>query len=114
MELITPEIRAALLANGRRAADDDDFDPMPVVKFFTPDANSTWLLTEVDPDDPDILYGLCDLGMGCPEFGSVSLRELQEFKGLLGMPIERDLYFQPKYPISVYIANAMAARHIAA
>jgi hypothetical protein len=30
-----------------------------VVKLFTPDAACTWLLTELDPDDPDIAFGLC-------------------------------------------------------
>ena len=28
-------------------------DHKPVVKLFTPDAGRTWLLTEIDPDDPD-------------------------------------------------------------
>nr|WP_305910383.1 DUF2958 domain-containing protein [Methylomarinum sp. Ch1-1]MDP4523085.1 DUF2958 domain-containing protein [Methylomarinum sp. Ch1-1] len=23
------------------------------------------------PDDPDIAFGLCELGMGCPELGNV-------------------------------------------
>jgi hypothetical protein len=38
----------------------------PVVKLFTPDAGTTWLLTEIDPDDPDRAFGLCDLGSGFP------------------------------------------------
>ena len=42
---------------------------LPVVKLFTPDVNATWLLTELDPEDPDISFGLCDLGVGCPELG---------------------------------------------
>lgn len=29
--------------------------------FFTPDAQCTWLLTEIDPDD-GLTFGLCDLG----------------------------------------------------
>lgn len=69
MELITAEIRGALFANGRRAAQGEDIDPLPVVKLFTPDANATWLLTEVDVEDPDILFCLCDLGVGSPELG---------------------------------------------
>ena len=44
-KLITDEQRAQLLANGRQSLDNDDFDPPPVVKLFTPDAGATWLLT---------------------------------------------------------------------
>jgi len=29
-------------------------DFYPVVKLFTPDANATWLLTEIDPEEEDI------------------------------------------------------------
>jgi len=33
---------------------------------------ATWLLTEVDPEDPTtFVYGLCKLGMGEPKIGSV-------------------------------------------
>ena len=42
-----------------------DIDFKPVVKLFTPDAQCTWLLTELGNDD--IAYGLCDLGMGIPD-----------------------------------------------
>lgn len=41
MYLITETQRAQLLANGRRSLDNDDFDPPPVVKLFTPDAAAT-------------------------------------------------------------------------
>ena len=39
------------------------------MKLFTPDANATWLLTELDPVEPDRAFGLCDLGLGYPELG---------------------------------------------
>jgi len=50
-----------------------DFEP--VVKLFTADGNATWLLTELNPDR-DLAFGLCDLGLGEPELGYVSLHEL--------------------------------------
>ncbi|WP_435528456.1 DUF2958 domain-containing protein [Mesorhizobium shangrilense] len=53
-----------------------EIDFEPIAKLFTPDAGATWLLTELDPDDPDIACGLCDLGMGSPELGYVYLSEL--------------------------------------
>ena len=45
-----------------------DIDFKPVVKLFTPDAQCTWLLTELGNDD--IAFGLCDLGLGTPELDS--------------------------------------------
>ena len=51
-------------------------DFFPVVKLFTPDANATWLLTELDPVDEDCAFGLCDLGLGFPELGYASLNEI--------------------------------------
>ena len=49
-----------------------------------PDAGATWLLTEIDPDDHDHVFGLCDLGLGMPEIGWVSLGELAAVLGRLG------------------------------
>lgn len=91
--LFTQIIRQKLLANGARSAAGEHIDPVPVVKLFTPDANATWLLTEIDPDNPDIAFGLCDLGLGCPELGSVSLKEIERLRGPLGLPVERDRHY---------------------
>lgn len=74
-------------------------DHKPVVKWFTPDAGCTWLITELKGD---LAFGLCDLGLGLTELGFVSVSELLSVRGRLGLPIERDLSFEAKYPISVY------------
>ncbi len=58
-ELIPADLREIMLANGRRSAAGEVCDSPPVVKLFTPDANATWLLSEIDPDCPDIAFGLC-------------------------------------------------------
>lgn len=58
------------------------------------------------------LFGLCDLGFGFPELGSVSLAELERVKGRLGLGIERDLYFAARFPLSVYAESARFAGHI--
>lgn len=87
-------------------------DPKPVVKVFTPDAGATWLLTEIDPDNPDIAFGLGDLGLGCPELGYVSLTELGAVRGRLGLPVELDRYFRADKPLSAYAAAARAAGRI--
>ena len=118
MKLITDSLTEKLLANGRaqRAAmdkGDDALDFKPVVKLFTPDAQCTWLLTELDPDG-GLAFGLCDLGMGEPELGYVSLFELQSVRGQLGLPIERDLHFEADKAISAYAEEAHQLRRIVA
>ena len=118
MKLITEAQQRQLLENGRKQRDltstDEMFDPMPVVKLFTPDANATWLLTEADPDEPDILFGLCDLGLGHPELGSVSFTEIRQVRGQLNLPVERDRGFQADKTLSEYAKLAYQQRRIVA
>jgi hypothetical protein len=103
-DLLTVADRVTLLVNALA----NERDHMPVVKIFTPDAGATWLLSESDPDDPDRLFGLCDLGLGCPELGYVSLKELTALRGPLGLPVERDKHFVGAKPLSVYADDARA------
>ncbi len=110
--LITDVQRAQLLSNGRQSLTDEGFDPPPVVKLFTPDAGATWLLTEIDPDDEDHMFGLCDLGLGFPELGYVSLAELMSVRGRLGLLVARDLHFTASKPISAYAREARLAGRI--
>lgn len=102
MTLITAEQRAQLLANGQARAEGRDIDPPPVVKLFTPDAHATWLLTELDPADADTAYGLCDLGIGMPEKGTVKLSDLATIVGPLKRPLLRDLHFRATRTLSEY------------
>ena len=95
MILFTTEILDALHANGEATAkamlDEDGWhpDPEPVVKIFDPSGSATWLISESDPEDPDRLFGLCDLGMGYPELGYVLRSELESAKGRFGLGLER-------------------------
>ena len=109
MKLLTDTQRRERTANGERSAAGEEIDPRPVVKFFTPDGGATWLLTELDPSDPDRAFGLCDLGLGCAELGYVSLAELAAVRGRLGLPIERDLHFVADQSLSAY-ADAARSR----
>lgn len=116
MKLLTKTQFEKLVKNGvaqdpvRGTKQEIDFEP--VVRLFTPDANATWLLSEIDSDNHDIAFGLCDLGMGFPELGSVYLPELIEFRGVLGLPIERDLYFTARKTLLEYAREAWDAGHI--
>ena len=114
MDIITDEIRAALARNGERAALDPDFDPSPIVKLFTPESGATWLLAWTEPDEPDIAFGLCDLGLGFPELGSVRLSEIAAMRGRLGLRVERDLPFRPDRTLSAYADEARRSGTIVA
>ena len=109
MIIIPQHLYARLVANGQAP---DGIDHVPVIKFFDPAGAATWLITEVSPTDPDQLFGLMDLGMGFPELGYVSLEELKSVKNRLGIPLERDLFFSARYPLSVYAEAARRAERI--
>ena len=80
-------------------------DPMVMCKFFTPDAGWTWYAIEGSPVDAN---GYCDTDKEKVDFvffglvsgfdvelGYFSLAELKSVRGKFGLPVERDLYFQP-------------------
>jgi hypothetical protein len=71
--------------------EEQGLDAQAKVKFFTPDSNWTWYASEFDGED--IFFGLV-IGHEA-ELGYFSLSELQEIRGPLKLPIERDLHFQP-------------------
>jgi hypothetical protein len=106
--LIPDDLRPTLIANGLR-----DGDPVPVLKLFNPAGPGTWLITELG-DDGDTLFGLCDLDMGFPELGSVSLSEITSVKLPLGLTIERDVSFQGRVPISRWTEIARQTGSISA
>ena len=111
MKLLTKANRQQLEANARKTEIEGEDDHRPVVKLFNPAGAATWLLTEIEGD---IAFGLCDLGMGSPELGSVSITELEAVQGPLGIGIERDMYFTADKTISEYAAAARSAGCIAA
>lgn len=100
MTLVPEPLRATLLANGAARG-----DHAPVLKLFNPLGSATWLFSELD-EDGDTLFGLCDLGFGCPELGSASLAEIVAVDLPLGLKIERDLYFEGRHPLTVYAESA--------
>lgn len=107
MILLTDEMRAKLLANGRQRG----VDYVPVVKFFNPLGEGVWLATELD-EDGDIMFGLADIGY--PELGSWRLSEMEAIRLPFGLGIERDVLFTGDYPISVWAEAARQAGSIRA
>lgn len=91
MMLLTAANRKALPALHSTDAKDPREIRVPV-KFFTPDANWTYFAWEASIEDGDtIFFGLvCGLEK---ELGYFALSELSAAKGLLGLPIERDRYW---------------------
>lgn len=89
MELMPAEIRAVLPPI--RSQEPKGLEAIAPVKYFTPDANWTWYVTEFDGDD--YMFGLVS-GYEV-EIGYISLSELEEVRGGLNLPIERDLHYHP-------------------
>jgi hypothetical protein len=103
------ELAEELRANAR----DPGGDHLPVLKLFNPAGAGTWLATEL-ADDCDTLFGLADLGTGCPELGTFSLAELSGIRLPFGLSIERDRFFSTKFLISAWAEAARAGGSIAA
>tara|TARA_R110000737_G_scaffold221559_1_gene237032 strand:+ start:417 stop:758 length:342 start_codon:yes stop_codon:yes gene_type:complete len=105
VKILTNPILKQLKANSARQQENDEsMSTMPVVKLFGGGA-CTWLLSELDDDG--IAFGLCDLGMGSPELGYVSMDELMSIKfPPFGLPIERDMNWKPNKTLVEYADEA--------
>lgn len=74
----------------------DSKDKIALCKFFNPTGAYTFYVLEGEEGDGDWrLFGFAT-GVDFPEFGYVMLSELQEYRGPLGLGIERDINFKPK------------------
>ena len=102
MSLFTPAQREQLLRNGTNP----DQDHAPVVKLRTAFARAVWLISELDPENEDMAFGLCDLGMGFPELGYVYLPEILEMQDDPRLIVLRDPTFTGEFPMSVYARSA--------
>ena len=93
MELMTEELKKQLPP---LYSQEQNPDPTVICKFFTPWSSWTWYAFEYSPEE-QLFFGKVFSEM-CPdgEIGYFSLVELESIKGLMGLKIERDLFFQPK------------------
>ena len=99
MKLLTQEIRKKLPP--LYAQDGRGGKAIAYLKLFTPDSGFTWWITEGSPikdkngNEVDFhFFGLVEGQF--KELGYVSLKEIEEVRGPMGLPIERDLHWQPK------------------
>lgn len=91
-----------LLANGKATAElvnrsggEETRDHVPVCLITIEGTGIAWALTEADPEYPDRLFGLCDLGMGFPEIGYVSLWELTRTLKQVPLKVDTETLTQP-------------------
>ena len=99
MKLLPYKIRERLPSLGGQ--DGKGGKAVAYAKCFTPDSSFSWFVTEGSPvrgqnnDVVDyILFGLVDGQF--KELGYFRLSELESVRGPMGLPIERDLYWEPK------------------
>ncbi|GAB3282820.1 DUF2958 domain-containing protein [Larkinella harenae] len=111
MSELTPRQTQQLIQNGRHHG--QDHIPVYMFDIFAENGcDLCWMLTELDPSDPDLGYGLCDLADGQPRMGHVSLSTMEAVARALGKPVVTDPLFDPSYPISVYAEAARVAGFI--
>jgi hypothetical protein len=94
MDLMTPELRSAIrlfpLGSQERLRD----DARVLVKYFFPSGRYTFIATEAEEQDDDVLFfGFCvsPFGADCDEWGYTCLSELQSVR-VRGLTMERDLH----------------------
>jgi hypothetical protein len=108
MTLIPNNLRSQLLANGR----DPRADHVPLLKLFNPTGPECLLISEIQPYDEDVVYGLTDFGDGDLQVGPFSLPEVDEITRNCGFRFERDPLFHARHPLSVYREAARMQRGI--
>jgi len=94
MKLLTKEILNAFTKQGD-ASNKLPKDIKIIVKFFNPVGRGQWYASEWIPEE-GIFFGFVSLFNDYnDEMGYFSLKELQEYRGPLGLGIERDMHFKP-------------------
>ena len=98
-KLLPGNIRKNLPALG--AQDGKGGKAVAYIKWFTPSSSFTWYVVEGDPVRDEAgkvvdytLFGLVD-GLE-KELGYFRLSEIESVRGPMGLPVERDLYWEPK------------------
>ncbi len=107
--LVPDDVNDSLLANWQHGQDQRrtvSHDPLPVLRLHAQIGPAEWLITERSTEEPDILFGLADLGMGFPELGYMSLQELESIRISGAFRIVREVGYTATFPLSVYVQAA--------
>lgn len=86
-KLLTKTQRTKLIKNHKDQDGTKEFNV--VVKLFNPTGAGTWYLTELD-EETNTAFGVCKITDA--EVGYISMTELEDFRGRMGLKIERDMY----------------------
>jgi hypothetical protein len=105
MELPTAELQAQLPP---LYAQEENPDPLVYARFFLPDSNWMWLVTEGAYVEDDFQCFGYVIGLA-EEWGYFLLRDLECTRGPQGQAIERDLHFTPA-PFSTVIQQQRHTR----
>ena len=99
MKLFTKDINQKLFAQYRIGSNLNN--QKVVAKIFNPYGEGRWYLLNSDPNDPDYLWAIVQMGNEV-EIGSVSRRELESVRiKPFGLPLERDIYFNERIAMEV-------------
>jgi len=92
--LLTSEITKKFSKYPLYSQDGKGKEAKVIVKYFTPDAQATWLITEGNVTGNDVeMFGYCTLNGFEWEWGYVMLSQIKKIRGRFGLPVERDRYF---------------------
>lgn len=94
MNLLTTDIKKKFERFPLYSQDGKGTKAKVIVKYFTPDAQATWLITEGNITNDDVeMFGYVTLNGRDWEWGYVNLSQIKAVRGCFGLPVERDLYF---------------------
>ena len=93
MKLFSKEVNLKLFKQYPKGGDLQN--QVVVTKIFNPYGAGRWYLINSDPDDPDYIWAIVQMG-STVEVGSVSRNQLESIRiKPFNLPLERDLYFDP-------------------
>lgn len=108
MDLLPPNVRAALARFPLGSQEARSDEALVVVKYFFPAGRYTLYVTEAEFEEDDVLlfgYCLSPFGEDSDEWGYASLAELQSLR-VRDLTMERDLHF----PIAMRTVKDALAR----
>jgi len=114
MTILTPRDLEQLLENGKAQRTFEEqghafrLDFEPVVKLLSAWEWRAWTLAAIDPEEPDLAYGLFDGDDCVPQLGEIRLSHLEAYRDPLGGSLQRMNTFTPRMTLLEYAAHALS------